>query len=140
MFTTSRMMLITTFGLALATQHGCGLFVGVEDDRPPPRRMVVEEPQANDGSSYEEYEEHRGPTVVQYEPPAPRREVIVYAERPSPAHFWIHGHWDWDGGRWGWNDGRWARSPHGVRSNWHDGRWERRGNQWHWNAGFWLGS
>jgi len=39
--------------------------------------------------------------------PAPVVEVV--AARPSPAHFWVKGHYGWEGGRWAWHPGVWIR-------------------------------
>ena len=41
-------------------------------------------------------------------PPPPRVEVIGVP--PSPGHFWVAGHWRWDGHRHVWVGGHWMAS------------------------------
>jgi hypothetical protein len=66
---------------------------------------------------------------VQAAPPPPQQEVIAVA--PSPQHFWVGGHWRWDGairrhvwvgGHWElqrtaqvWEPAHWAHGPWGWR-------------------------
>lgn len=68
------------------------------------------------------YEERPGEVSVYRQPPAPRDEAIVHADRPSPRHTWIGGHWAWYG-HWEWIPGHWHRIPTGRRT-WVAGRWQ----------------
>ncbi len=67
-------------------------------------------------------------------PPAPRVEVVAVA--PSPAHFWIPGHWAWRDGAWVWLGGHWELRPrpHAV---WISGEWVHRGHGHVWVGGYW---
>ena len=67
-------------------------------------------------------------------PPPPRVEVIGVP--PSPSHFWVAGHWRWDGHRHVWVGGRW-QAP---RSNqvWIRDHWEHRGAEWYFHSGHWV--
>jgi hypothetical protein len=67
-------------------------------------------------------------------PPPPRVEVI--GAPPSAAHFWVAGHWRWDGHRHVWAGGRWLASrPNEV---WMRDHWEHRGAEWFFHPGHWL--
>ena len=84
--------------------------------------------------------------LVEQAPPADQVEVIGVA--PSPAHFWVKGHWMWRASGWYWVGGHWewrnnwvwaAGYWQPVRANhvWVDGRWEQRGHRWVWRRGYW---
>jgi hypothetical protein len=113
--------------LGLAFTGGCtGRVVVVEERRPPPRREVFVE---------EEVVESPGAAEVEYEPPAPRREVVIIESRPSPGYVWAAGHWSWQG-RWVWIGGHWVRCRVGYH-RWIPGHWEVRGRHWAWIPGHW---
>jgi hypothetical protein len=66
--------------------------------------------------------------------PAASQEII--AERPSPQHVWIAGHWRWQDGRYAWIAGRWDLPPRpGVV--WVEPRWEQRGTGYVLAGGYW---
>ena len=90
------------------------------------RRVVVRERTAVVRSSAE--------VEVVEAPPAPREEYVTVS--PSPAHFWIVGHWAWEG-HWVWIPGHWELRPrpHAV---WIPGHWDHRGGRGHvWVGGYW---
>ena len=49
--------------------------------------------------------------VVANSPPPPRREVIVYRERPARNYVWVKGFYDWQGDGWAWVPGHWLAPP-----------------------------
>jgi hypothetical protein len=67
-------------------------------------------------------------------PPAPRVEVITAA--PSPAHFWVAGHWRWSGNTHVWVGGRWLKGRPGQV--WVRDHWAHRGNEWFYYPGRWV--
>jgi len=69
-------------------------------------------------------------------PPPPRVEVVGVA--PSPAHFWVAGHYRWDGHRHVWVNGRWMASRSGHV--WVRDHWAERNGQWTYYAGHWVKS
>jgi len=83
-----------------------------------------------------------GPTAgirlsfVAQPPPAPRREVIVVRDRPSPDHVWVNGYWVWRESRHVWVAGHWEHPPrpHAV---WVEPRWEHRHEGYVFIAGTW---
>jgi hypothetical protein len=62
---------------------------------------------------------------VQFEPPAPRHEVV-----PSPrvGYVWAPGHWAWRNGDWRWIPGHYVREKRGYY--WHPGHWVERDGRW----------
>jgi hypothetical protein len=71
---------------------------------------------------------------VNVPPPAPRVEVMTVA--PSPAHFWVAGHWRWNGHAHVWVAGHWVKSrPNQV---WVRDHWAHRGNEWFYYPGHWV--
>ena len=66
-------------------------------------------------------------------PPAPQVEVIGAA--PSANHFWIGGHWRWEGGRHVWEAGRWEVRRTGA--TWEPAHWAHFGHQWRFIPGHW---
>jgi hypothetical protein len=77
---------------------------------------------------------YNGP-VVRYAPPPPRYEA---APPHRHHHFWVQGHWRWNGYRYVWVRGHWERERIGYRyeaprwvqgpnGHWHyrEYRWER---------------
>src|SRR5580658_7439762 len=66
--------------------------------------------------------------------PPPMR-VEVRPMQPSPRHFWIDGHWGWDGGRHAWMPGRWEMGRDGYM--WVGAHWENRDGFWHYHPGHW---
>ena len=72
--------------------------------------------------------------IIRRAPPAPRIEVI--AERPSPGHVWLRGHWRYAGQTYVWEPGRWVKPPRrGVV--WVEPRWESRNGGYVYIEGFW---
>ena len=75
-----------------------------------------------------------GEVVVRTAPPPEREEVVAVA--PSPQHFWVRGHWAWNGGGYNWVPGHWEiRRPTAV---WQPGRWRESGGGWVWVEGRWV--
>jgi uncharacterized protein YcfJ len=71
--------------------------------------------------------------VIQYAPPPPPRETVVFA--PGPGYMWVDGEWEW-AGRWVWCSGHWAYPPRSgvvwvVGRSWNDHR------GWHNERGHW---
>lgn len=71
---------------------------------------------------------------VRVAPPRPRVEVIP--ARPSPNHFWIHGHYAWNGREHYWVPGRYEVSRPGY--GWREARWEGGGGHYHYVEGGWY--
>ncbi|APR79876.1 lipoprotein, putative [Minicystis rosea] len=72
--------------------------------------------------------------VVRSAPPAERQEAVAAA--PSAQHFWVRGHWHWDGARYDWIAGRWeTRRTHEV---WVPGHWRQVSGGWVWEEGRWT--
>lgn len=67
-------------------------------------------------------------------PPPPQVEVITSA--PSPAHFWVAGHWRWNGHAHVWRGGHWVKSRHGRV--WVRDHWAHRGAEWFFYPGRWV--
>ena len=72
--------------------------------------------------------------VVRSPPPAERVEVVGVA--PSAEHFWVRGHWSWNGG-WTWVPGHW--DVRRVGYTWIPGHWRASGGGWVWEEGRWAG-
>ena len=72
--------------------------------------------------------------VVETAPPAIRVEPMP--PRPSPAHVWIPGYWNW-AGRWVWVPGRYAYGPK-PSAVWRGARTERRGGRLYFAPGHWT--
>ena len=70
---------------------------------------------------------------VRIAPPPLRVEVRGVA--PSPRHFWMDGHWRWEGGRHVWWPGRWEMQRAG--SVWVNARWVNEGGEWVFQEGHW---
>ena len=71
--------------------------------------------------------------VVRSPPPAERTEASGSA--PSGEHFWVRGHWEWNGNEYAWVRGHWeTRRPHEV---WAPGHWRQTAGGWVWVAGRW---
>ena len=73
--------------------------------------------------------------VVRSAPPPVRVEVV--RDPPSRDHFWVSGHWRWDGHDWDWAPGHWER--HRPGHVWVAAHWVRSGPEWvfvgsHWQA------
>jgi len=66
-------------------------------------------------------------------PPLSRVEAIP--PPPSAEHFWVAGHWRWEGGRYVWTAGRWER--HRVGSVWIPAHWIHAGPVWEFVGGHW---
>jgi hypothetical protein len=67
-------------------------------------------------------------------PPLPRVEAIPAA--PSVEHFWVPGHWRWQGGgRFVWVAGYWER--HRVGAVWIPAHWIHSGPVWEFVGGHW---
>lgn len=71
--------------------------------------------------------------VTEKAPPPPRVEVVTAA--PSSEHFWVPGHWRWEGGAHVWVGGHWELSRPGqvwVPAHWvfFEHRWHLRGGHW----------
>jgi hypothetical protein len=73
------------------------------------------------------------PVVVQTAPPPLQVEVIPIA--PSPNHFWIAGHWHWEG-RWVWRPGHYVLRRVGYR--WVSPHYEPRGGAFVYVGGHWA--
>jgi hypothetical protein len=72
--------------------------------------------------------------IVHTPPPMVRAETIPVA--PSPSHYWIPGHWAWEGGRYAWTGGHWTEARPGQV--WIRARWVRAGNDWAFREGHWA--
>jgi hypothetical protein len=71
--------------------------------------------------------------VVRAQPPAERAEES--GASPSGDHFWVRGHWEWNGREYAWVRGHWeTRRPHEV---WAPGHWRQTSGGWVWVAGRW---
>jgi hypothetical protein len=72
--------------------------------------------------------------VVPARPPAERVETVGAA--PSAEHFWIRGHWQWDGREYAWVPGQWEtrRATHVYQA----GHWRDTGRGWTWVEGRWV--
>jgi len=73
---------------------------------------------------------------IELAPPAPREEIVVERDRPSPEHVWIKGYWAWRDGHHVWVHGRWERPPH-RHAVWIEPRWEHRGHSYVFIDGYW---
>ena len=71
--------------------------------------------------------------VVQAAPPPPQVEVIPVA--PSPQHFWIAGHWGWEGGRHMWMPGRYEMRRPGRQ--WEPAHWGQGPGGYRYQPGHW---
>jgi len=71
--------------------------------------------------------------VTDTAPPIARVEVVPAA--PSADHFWIAGHWHWNGSAHAWVGGRWELArPAQV---WVPEHWGLDGRRWHLYGGYW---
>ncbi len=74
--------------------------------------------------------------VVAAGPPPPRREVIVYRERPARDYVWVRGSYDWQGDGWVWLPGHWLAPP--ARSaRWVSPRYVRVEDGWWYEPAHW---
>jgi hypothetical protein len=72
--------------------------------------------------------------VVRTQPPPERMETVAAA--PSAEHFWVRGHWQWNGGEYVWVPGHWeVRRPREV---WVPGHWRAMSGGWVWEEGHWT--
>jgi hypothetical protein len=67
-------------------------------------------------------------------PPPPKPESIP--ERPSAAHVWTPGYWDWQNGQHVWVAGQWQIPPR-PNMTWVPAHWEARENRFVLVAGYW---
>lgn len=67
-------------------------------------------------------------------PPPPPAIIEVIPERRY-GHFWVPGHWEWEGRRHVWVQGTWERERPGYRHV--ESRWERHGDRWHYVPAKW---
>jgi len=74
--------------------------------------------------------------VIDVPPPPPREEIII--ERPSSAHIWVRGFWEWRGGRHFWVAGHWELPPQ-PGFVWVEPRWEHHDRGYVFVAGSWRG-
>jgi hypothetical protein len=74
------------------------------------------------------------PTVeVTTAPPVVQVETV--GRPPSANHFWVGGHWRWDGGRHVWTPGYWEVRRHAQV--WEPAHWQFWGGRWRFVAGHW---
>jgi hypothetical protein len=73
--------------------------------------------------------------VVVRQPPPPER-VETVAAAPSAEHFWVRGHWEWNGAEWVWRPGHWETRRHHMV--WKPGYWRDTGRGWVWVEGRWV--
>jgi hypothetical protein len=66
-------------------------------------------------------------------PPVARIEVRPM--QPTRNHFWMEGHWGWNGASHIWTPGRWEVQR--VGHVWIGPRWSHRGGYWHFVPGHW---
>lgn len=71
--------------------------------------------------------------VVRQAPPA---EIVEVVPQHRPGHFWVAGHWVWEGNRYEWRPGHWEAERVGYR--YVHPRWERHQDEWHFSAGAWI--
>jgi len=71
--------------------------------------------------------------ITQAPPPPPRVEVIP--PPPSPGHFWVAGHWHWDGRRFDWRGGHWEQHRAGLV--YVHPHWAQAGPNFKFVGGFW---
>lgn len=72
--------------------------------------------------------------VVRSAPPPDREEPAVRA--PSDNHFWVRGHWEWNGRDYQWVAGHWeARRATHV---WVAGHWRHVSGGYVWAPGRWT--
>lgn len=73
-------------------------------------------------------------TVVHTPPPAERTEVVP--PPPSGEHFWVRGHWQWNG-----NEYTWVAGHHEARradASYKAGHWRNVSGGWVWIEGSWA--
>ena len=75
-----------------------------------------------------------GEVYVRTAPPADRAEVMTAA--PSAEHFWVRGHWQWNGHEYVWAGGRWEVRRGGAV--YQPGHWRDSGRGWVWVEGRWA--
>jgi hypothetical protein len=69
-------------------------------------------------------------------PAAPPVDIVeTPGPAPSPAHFWVHGHWRWASNHYAWRRGGWFKRRAG--STWNSGHWARGNRGWAWHRGAW---
>jgi hypothetical protein len=73
-------------------------------------------------------------TVVRTPPPPDRTEVIAAA--PSDQHFWVRGHWQWNGNDYAWAPGHWEARR--ADASWKAGHWRNISGGWVWIEGRWA--
>ena len=74
--------------------------------------------------------------VVEAAPPPPRREVIVYTERPALDYVWVNGFYDWRGDGWAWVPGHWLAPPASA-VHWVSPRYVRVEEGWWYEPAHW---
>ena len=72
--------------------------------------------------------------IVRAAPPAERPETVTAA--PSAQHFWVRGHWHWDGNRYNWIAGHWETRR--AREVWVPGHFRAVAGGWVWEEGRWT--
>ena len=72
--------------------------------------------------------------VIAVAPPAMR--VEHEGPRPSAAHVWVAGYWQWGGNAYAWIPGRWD-APQQPGAIWVAPQWQRRGHGWFFVQGRW---
>jgi hypothetical protein len=70
---------------------------------------------------------------VRLAPPDPLVEVVP--PRPSHRHFWVHGHWSWNGRSHVWVPGYYEVERRGYV--YREPRWENVGGHWYFHEGAW---
>ena len=73
--------------------------------------------------------------VVEVAPTPPAPQVEVVARPPTASHFWVPGHWRWDGVRYVWSGGYWEVRRAGWM--WEPGHWQLWGGRWRYIPGHW---
>jgi hypothetical protein len=76
---------------------------------------------------------HGQTTEILMAPPPPQIEVVKPA--PSNNHFWVGGHWRWEGGKHVWVPGHYEVRRRG--SHYEPAHWSNRGGRWHYVPGHW---
>ena len=75
-----------------------------------------------------------GELVVRSAPPPERVEAAPVA--PSAQHFWVRGHWLWNGDRYVWAPGHYEVRR--TREVWSPGHWRQVSGGWVWVRGRWV--
>jgi hypothetical protein len=72
--------------------------------------------------------------TVRTAPPPERVETV--SAPPSTQHFWVKGHWQYDGERYVWVPGHWETRR--TNQVWSSGHWRQTGGGWVWVEGRWI--